>query len=48
MYPWGGELDETLANYHWNVSDTTAVGSYENGKSPYGVYDMAGKSRMDE
>jgi formylglycine-generating enzyme required for sulfatase activity len=42
MYPWGGKLDETLANYHWNVSDTTAVGSYENGKSPYGVYDMAG------
>jgi len=42
MYPWGGELDETFANFHWHISDTTAVGSYEKGKSPYGVYDMAG------
>lgn len=42
MYPWGEELDETFANYHWKVSDTTAVGSYEKGKSPYGAYDMAG------
>ena len=41
-YPWGEELDETFANFHWNVSDTTPVGSYEIGKSPYGVYDMAG------
>lgn len=42
MYPWGDQLDDTFANYHWHVEDTTAVGSYENGKSPYGVYDMAG------
>jgi formylglycine-generating enzyme required for sulfatase activity len=41
-YPWGGKLDESLANYHWLVGDTTAVGNYEGGKSPYGVYDMAG------
>jgi formylglycine-generating enzyme required for sulfatase activity len=42
MYPWGNKLDETFANFHWSVSDTTAVGSYESGKSPYGLYDMAG------
>ena len=41
-YPWGEELNETFANFHWSVGDTTAVGSYKNGKSPYGVYDMAG------
>jgi formylglycine-generating enzyme required for sulfatase activity len=41
-YPWGGELDETFANFNWNIGDTTAVGSYESGKSPYGLYDMSG------
>lgn len=44
MYPWGEGLDETLANFHWNIGDTTEVGSYENGKSPYGLYDMAGNA----
>ncbi len=42
MYPWGDELDETRANYNWNIGDTTEVGSYAAGKSPYGLYDMAG------
>ena len=41
-YPWGEELNETFANFHWQVGDTSAVGSYESGTSPYGVYDMAG------
>jgi formylglycine-generating enzyme required for sulfatase activity len=41
-YPWGEKIDETFANFSYSVGDTTAVGSYENGKSPYGVYDMAG------
>ena len=48
-YPWGENIDCLLANYHSKddrtnacVGDTTSVGSYENGKSPYGVYDMAG------
>ena len=45
-YPWGETIDCALANY-WGkdgacVGDTTAVGSYENGASFYGAYDMAG------
>ena len=42
MYPWGGELTESLANFGYSVGDTTAVGSYKDGESPYGLYDMAG------
>ncbi|MBK8619487.1 MAG: SUMF1/EgtB/PvdO family nonheme iron enzyme [Anaerolineales bacterium] len=41
-YPWGKDIDATYANYNQNIGDTTAVGSYEKGKSPYGLYDMAG------
>jgi len=41
-YPWGNTIDCSLANYYSCVGDTTAVGSYESGKSPYGVYDLAG------
>jgi len=41
-YPWGEEIDKTFTNFSYSVGDTTAVGSYENGKSPYGVYDLAG------
>ena len=47
LYPWGNESPtrvyanlgkETWSN-HWALS---TVGSYEDGKSPYGIYDMAG------
>jgi formylglycine-generating enzyme required for sulfatase activity len=47
FYPWGNELPtrvhanlskETWSN-HWVLS---TVGMYEDGKSPYGIYDMAG------
>jgi formylglycine-generating enzyme required for sulfatase activity len=31
-----------LLNYDQNIGDTTQVGSYESGKSPYNAYDMAG------
>lgn len=42
-YPWGNAApDSTLLNFGWNVGDTTAVGSYPGGASPYGVMDMAG------
>jgi formylglycine-generating enzyme required for sulfatase activity len=46
IYPWGMDIDCSLANY-WGeeencVGDTTAVGSYPQGASPYGALDMAG------
>jgi formylglycine-generating enzyme required for sulfatase activity len=48
-YPWGETINCTYANYKGKdggndpcVGDTMPVGSYESGKSPYGVYDMAG------
>ncbi len=49
-YPWGEVIDPTIANYGSNLPDaydgalgkTSAVGSYAKGRSPYGIYDMAG------
>jgi formylglycine-generating enzyme required for sulfatase activity len=49
MYPWGNDVPTPLrANYgkkKWN-KDTALVpvGSFEEGKSPYGIYDMAGNA----
>ena len=43
IYPWGNDApNKTLLNYNRNVGDTTEVGSYPNGASPYGALDMAG------
>jgi len=45
-YPWGNSPpDPSLLNYDNNVGETTAVGSYLEGASPYGVLDMAGNVR---
>jgi len=42
-YPWDNTPPEiTLANYNTLVGSTTAVGSYPNGASPFGILDMAG------
>lgn len=49
-YPWGEDISCERVNYNPSDQDggssclggTTIVGSYENGKSPYGIYDMAG------
>ncbi len=42
-YPWGNTPpDKNLCNFANNVGDTTAVGVYPKGASPYGVLDMAG------
>ena len=42
-FPWGEVLDKTRANYaDSKLGDPVAVGSYESGKSPYGIYDMTG------
>jgi formylglycine-generating enzyme required for sulfatase activity len=42
-YPWGNiPPDESLLNYNYLVRDTTEVGIYPLGASPYGALDMAG------
>jgi formylglycine-generating enzyme required for sulfatase activity len=42
-YPWGNDLDKTKANVPYlKIGDTTPVNRFEQGKSPYGLYDMAG------
>ena len=42
-YPWGNEFREGLANTSESgATGTTPVGSFQGGKSPYGVLDMAG------
>jgi formylglycine-generating enzyme required for sulfatase activity len=42
-YPWGNTSpNNTLLNYGGIVGDTTEVGRYPAGASPYGAYDMAG------
>jgi formylglycine-generating enzyme required for sulfatase activity len=40
LWPWGDEFDETKCNIAGN--GTTAVGSYPDGASPYGLMDCAG------
>ena len=48
MFPWGNEFDINNANtpLRWSklgvTGDTTPVGAFEGGKSPYGLYDMSG------
>jgi len=43
IYPWGDEApDETRANSGDVQAGTTAVGSYPDGASPFGLLDMAG------
>jgi len=41
-YPWGHEYDQSRVNSRHTVGDTTSVGSYPRGASPYGVMDMVG------
>lgn len=41
-WPWGNIMDTKRLNNYYNVGHTTSVFTYENGVSPYGVYDMAG------
>ncbi|HUJ79592.1 MAG TPA: SUMF1/EgtB/PvdO family nonheme iron enzyme [Nitrospiria bacterium] len=50
VFPWGNQFDPMKANtpQYWMAihqteqADTMPVGSFEAGKSPYGLYDMAG------
>jgi len=39
-WPWGNEWDPEK----YNTGDPEPIGSYEEGKSPYGCYDMAGSA----
>jgi serine/threonine-protein kinase len=42
-YPWGEAApDDTRANFNYMAGDTSAVGSYSAGASPFGALDMAG------
>ena len=42
-FPWGNDFPNIdLLNYKRAVGDTTEVGKYPNGASPYGALDMAG------
>jgi formylglycine-generating enzyme required for sulfatase activity len=45
VYPWGDTFDQTAYNGQYSEKTfpfTKPVGSIEKGKSPYGVYDLAG------
>ncbi len=43
VYPWGDNFDASLANVKaTGLRGTTAVGSFPDGASPFGVEDMAG------
>jgi formylglycine-generating enzyme required for sulfatase activity len=43
IYPWGSRTPTAdLANFERKVGDTTPVGNYPTGASPYGALDMAG------
>ena len=41
-YPWGDHFFEDRLNYNFKFGRPTLVGSFESGRSHYGVYDMAG------
>ncbi len=42
MYPWGNDLDPTKANFGRKQEFTANIDAYPDGKSPYGIYNMAG------
>jgi gamma-glutamyl hercynylcysteine S-oxide synthase len=41
-YPWGNDIDSSKANFGRKQELTANVDAYPQGKSPYGVYNMAG------
>ena len=43
IFPWGNPFDENKANtYEVGIGDTSAVGCFPGGASPYGVVDLSG------
>jgi formylglycine-generating enzyme required for sulfatase activity len=43
-FPWGDEFDQNRVSGNTPRSAPLPVGSFESGRSPYGVYDMAGNA----
>lgn len=43
-YPWGNTYSPKLVNAEGRQRDTTPVGQFPDGKSPYGLQDMAGNA----
>jgi formylglycine-generating enzyme len=44
QYPWGNAYDPALVNAESRHSSPTDVGKFEEGRSPHGLYDMAGNA----
>jgi formylglycine-generating enzyme required for sulfatase activity len=45
IHPWGNDFDEKKGNVvALGIKDTTPVGAFEEGRSPYGLYDMIGNA----
>lgn len=46
IYPWGNDINCEFANFNnegnYCIGDTTPIGNYNNGKSSFSTYDMAG------
>ncbi len=42
VYPWGPEWASDRANIESNIEDTSVVGCFPKGKSPFGIMDMSG------
>ncbi len=42
LYPWGNTYDSALVNAESRHRGMSDVGKFEDGRSPYGLYDMAG------
>lgn len=42
LYPWGDVYESTHVNGENRLGGSTSVGQFEQGRSPYGLYDMAG------
>jgi uncharacterized membrane protein YciS (DUF1049 family) len=41
-YPWGNEFESGRCNAEYKLQETSAVGIYPQGQSPYGLMDMSG------
>jgi iron(II)-dependent oxidoreductase len=41
-WPWGNRMDPKRLNTYYNVGSASAVDTYKDGVSPFGVFDMAG------